>query len=422
MVGSSANSISSLPVTTLAWFPSPVSNIVAIVTSSTDVSLSYDLGSSNGSPVVSCRAIPNPVAPVSNVNNNPFTSILVSNLTPGTIYTFAVICSNSVGDSTPATSNSVEMWNIPATPINVLSTVIDSNTIQVDWTVPSDGGVALDDCTIAATNGGMQYVHAITTNVDHYQPIAVEVTINAALSPYTDYSFYVTCSNSIGPSLNSSASTSVRTLPSVPDAPTLVSATVLSSSEVQVEIFVASASIHDASLISCQGVGIPNDNNLPPQTQSTYFVLLDLPFTLSIANLIPGASYTFQVSCTNSVGTSLPSLPFGPVTLWNVPSISVISSVDIVSSTSGVVTFDLTAGSNGQPVSQCTVNATWLESFNVYSQNTNDVETVSVTAAMDSATAASGNSNGLHPIRLTELSPGSYYAIIVSCMNFCWLE
>lgn len=126
--------------------------------------------------------------------------IAVNGLTNGTAYTFTVTATNIIGTSPPsAASNSVTPSTgatFPAAP--TIGTATPGNTTaSVAFTLNSNGGSAITNCTATSNPGGIQASAAGS-------PIAMTGLTNG-----TAYTFTVTATNVIGTSPASGASNSV---------------------------------------------------------------------------------------------------------------------------------------------------------------------------------------------------------------------
>ena len=132
------------------------------------------------------------------------TSAVVSGLANGTPYTFTVHATNGVGNGLEGgPSNSVTPTNavtVPGAPTNVNAAGGNASAI-VSWTIPaSNGGSAIIDYTVKSTPGNFT---AIASG-----PTATSATVSGLVNG-TSYTFTVHARNSVGNSLESTASNAV---------------------------------------------------------------------------------------------------------------------------------------------------------------------------------------------------------------------
>ena len=146
--------------------------------------------------------------------------IVVTGLTNGDSYTFKVTATNGLGTgAASAASNAVVPATVPGAP--TIGTATGGNTqATVAFTAPSStGGASISHYTVTATdsttpaNGG-------ETNTGSASPIVVSGLTNS-----DSYTFTVTATNSVGTGAASGPSNTVVPEPSVPDAPTIGTAT-----------------------------------------------------------------------------------------------------------------------------------------------------------------------------------------------------
>ena len=175
----------------------------------------------------------------------------------------------------------------PAVPINV-SAIKGVAIAKVSFTAQSDGGSPITGYTVTSNPGGI-------TGTGTSSPITV-----TGLSPGTSYTFTVTATNNIGTSAPSTASSAI-TIPTVPDAPTDVSA--VAGDQKAVVSFTAPAS-NGGSAITGYTVTSNSGGITATGTSSP----------ITVTGLSPGTSYTFTVRAINDVGTSLNSAISNSVT------------------------------------------------------------------------------------------------------------
>src|SRR5690606_28697230 len=110
----------------------------------------------------------------------------VTGLTNGTAYTFAVIATNAIGSSQPATSAGVTPRTVPGVATNVVATA-GALQASVAFTAPDgNGGSPITSYTVTAHPGGQ-------TATGPASPINV-----TGLTAGTDYRFTVVATNAAG--------------------------------------------------------------------------------------------------------------------------------------------------------------------------------------------------------------------------------
>jgi uncharacterized protein (TIGR02145 family) len=223
--------------------------------------------------------------------------ITITGLTNGTAYTFTVTATNAIGTSLASSaSNSVTPSTVPDAPL--IGTAIKGNAqATLTFTAPvNNGGSAITGYTVTSSPGNIRATGPVS-------PITVTGLTNGIA-----YTFTVTATNANGTGPASSASNSVTpsvTL-TVPDAPTIGTAT---GGNAQASVtFTAPASnggsaITGYTLTSNPGSFIANGTASP----------------ITITGLTNGTAYTFTVTATNAIGTSLASSASNPVTPSTIP-------------------------------------------------------------------------------------------------------
>jgi uncharacterized protein (TIGR02145 family) len=137
--------------------------------------------------------------------------INVTGLTNGTAYTFSVVATNAIGNSSPSTASSAVTPSVsaPGSPTSIIA-VAGNAQVTISFTAPaSDGGSAITGYTVTSSPGGI-------TGTGSGSPITVSGLTNG-----TAYTFSVVATNAIGNSSPSTASSAVT-----PSAPFLCGTTV----------------------------------------------------------------------------------------------------------------------------------------------------------------------------------------------------
>jgi len=244
---------------------------------------------------------------VTNVSGNNWTATfdLSTGDTEGVV-AFAIDFSDTAGNAgtqvTATTdSTSVTLVTVPGPPSGV-SAVLDDRQALVSWTAPaSNGGSAITEYTVISSPGG---VAATTTGMS--------VTVTGLTNSIT-YTFTVTATNSVGPSLSSASSSAVMPI-GPPGAPTDVSAI----PEDVLAVVAWSAPTSDGGSPITGSTVTSDPGGVTATTAST---------SATVTGLTQNTAYTFTVTATNAVGTSESSEPSSSVlthltNIWDAPATS----------------------------------------------------------------------------------------------------
>ena len=171
--------------------------------------VSWDAPANGGSIITSYTITSNPEGKKVSVNA-PIRTAIVNGLTNGKSYTFTVVATNDIGNSTASNpSNSVIPRTIPSAPILKTATANDSQ-ITVTWTAPiNNGGSVITSYRVFSNPGN------ITITVDG----SITTATFFGLIIGTSYTFKVVAINDVGNSPPSNSSISVTPY-STPSAPT----------------------------------------------------------------------------------------------------------------------------------------------------------------------------------------------------------
>ncbi len=222
------------------------------------------------------------------------TSITVTGLTNGTLYTFRVSAINGVGTGTASATATATPVGAPDAPTNLVAT---PGTAQaaLSWSAPANnGGASITDYVIEySSNGGTSW-----TTFSHTPSAATSATITG-LTNGTTYTFRVSAVNANG---TGAASTTTTGTPGAPGAPTSLG----------VALNQVSATSHTGSLTwtapASNGGAAITDYVIEykKQSTSTWTVVSHTAQTTtsySITGLVNSTAYDFRVAAKNSVGT-----------------------------------------------------------------------------------------------------------------------
>jgi hypothetical protein len=143
------------------------------------------------------------------VNGNPpSTSVFVSNLDPGSTYTFKVAAANSSGTSAQSAASNAVTPNPPTAPAAPTGVTASASNQQatVRWTAPNDGGRTITKYTVMPFLGGVAQPGNAVMVTGSPAPTSALVT---GLTNGSSYTFAVTATNSVGDGPQSGQSNAV---------------------------------------------------------------------------------------------------------------------------------------------------------------------------------------------------------------------
>jgi hypothetical protein len=295
-VGTGPASSPSTSVTPVAAVTAPGAPIgVNATPGDGQATVSWSAPTSNGGSAITGYTVTSSPGGLVGSSAGAATTATVTGLTDGQAYTFTVTATNSFGTgpaSSPSTSvTPVAAATVPGAPLNVTAVAGDGQA-TVSWDAPtSDGGSTITGYTVTSTPGGF---HGTTAGDTSASVIG--------LADGTAYTFTVVASNAIGDGAPSDPSTAVTpAAPMAPDAPTNVTA---DPGDGQATVSWTVPADNGSAITSYTVTTSPADV-APMSASGTPTV---------ITGLVDGKSYTFTVTATNSIGTSLSSDPSTAVT------------------------------------------------------------------------------------------------------------
>jgi titin len=320
-----------------ATVPDPPTIGLANWESSAAATVRWTPGSSGGAPITGYVVTPYiaGVAQTPVAFNSAATTETVHGLTNGTTYTFTVHAVNDLGTSTEsAQSNAVTPMTVPSAPPTVTATA-GNMSATVSWTVPaSDGGSPIIGYIVTA------YLGHGSLGETRFSSTATTQIITP-LTNGTTYSFTVEAFNAIGRGDTSIGSNGVTPGPSVPDAPTIGTA---SGGNAQAALTWTAPAFNGNSTVTGYVVTpyIASVAQTPVTFNSTATVQ-------TITGLTNGTTYTFTVAAINAVGTGAQSTESNAVTPATVPGAPTIGTA---SAGSGQATVSWTAPTSdgGSPI------------------------------------------------------------------------
>ncbi len=318
-VGKGPSSLPSNPVTPLA-VPDPPTAVTASA-GDAQATVSWKAPDKQGGSAITTYTVTSSPGGLTATVDAPATTATVFNLTNGTSYTFAVVATNSVGNSLPsAPSAAVTPATAPDSPTGVSATASDAQAI-VTWSTPTnDGGSAITGYTVTSTPNGI----TATAGGD-----ATTATVTG-LTNGTTYIFTVVATNAVGSSAPSLPPNPVTPMV-VPGAPTDVTA-VAGNAEATVS-WTAPTDTGGSGLLVYTVFSNPDGLTA---------VAAAPQISASVAGLTNGTRYTFTVIATNSAGNSVTSSPSNSVTPANVPDAPTGVTAQVTAARGWDVTFQAT--------------------------------------------------------------------------------
>ena len=215
--------------------------------------------------------------------------ITVIGLTNGTTYTFMVTATNAIGSSiASSTSNSVIPLTVPGAPTIGTATAGNAQVVVTFTALISNGGSPITGYTLTSVPGGL-------TGTSTSSPITLTGLTNG-----TAYTFTVTATNVNGTGAASSASNSI--IPSTIPGPPIIG-TASAGTAQAIVTFTAPVSNGGSSIISYTATSVPSG-----------FIGTGTSSPIKVTGLTNGTAYTFTLTATNSIGTSVASSASNSVT------------------------------------------------------------------------------------------------------------
>ncbi len=205
---------------------------------------------------------------------------------------------------------------VPQSPSNLSATAASSSQINLSWNTPSDnGGSAITGYMIERSQDNGNTWNTIVSNTGS----TATTYSNTGLASSTTYTYRVSAINGIGTSSPSNTATATTPIQvSAPQPPTNLSATTVSSS--QINLSWSAPSDNGGSQITGYKINRSDDGG------TTWIILVqdtqNTATTYSDTGLSPGTTHSYRVFAINSVGTSPSSNTAIATTIAQVHSIT----------------------------------------------------------------------------------------------------
>jgi hypothetical protein len=295
----------------------------------------------------------------------------VTGLTNGSSYTFRVV-TNSIANNA-ADSSAVSIPTTPIVPAKApeapsgLEVIAGTGKITVRWEEPASNGSTILSYTVQAYDAAGNPVAGATCTAT---APALTCDVSSNLLPSINYTFKATATSAAGTSVASSASPSAA-INAAPSAP--INVTALAANASATVSWDAPININGSAITGYTVTAYSPENNVAGSCTSTASTQ-----SCVVNNLTNGVAYTFKVTATNGIGTSVQSsasLPATPSTVPNAPTINAVAS----GNENVVITFTVPANNGGSAITGYTVTS-------------NDGRTISTTS---SPVTFSGLTNGV---------------------------
>ncbi|MCU1551494.1 MAG: tandem-95 repeat protein [Glaciihabitans sp.] len=301
--------------------PDPVTNVRITDFSDRRVTVAWNNGPANNSPITSYAAIMTDATTGATVSTTDCSGSLCQLTTPGNgpdnAVRVAVVEKNAIGASDPTSAPSA-VWSdiVPGAPTDVDSSPLDHG-LRITWTKPPESGSGSDVTkyviTVEGTSSvevsvpggdpvGTQYTRSITdAAIDNGSSVAYSVSArNGALSSLANWNRATGTGHPAGPPLRQSG-ISVSINPDSGSVATLNWDGDFSSNGRAVSNYYASVST-GASSVTCGVNGdVPGSPDVPDQS-STFQHLSGTATSTTFNGLTPNTTYTFVVYAFNGMG------------------------------------------------------------------------------------------------------------------------
>jgi large repetitive protein len=251
-------------------------------------------------------------------------SLTMTGLTNGTPYAFTVTATNLAGTSLPSPPSAPVIPLGPPAQMAAPTAVAGEATATVTFAAPSnDGGTSIIGYTITSSPGG------ITTTAAGFSTSAVV----AGLTNGTQYTFTVTATNRLGESISSPPSNPVTPA----GVPSTVTAPIGTPGDSQVSVAFVPTSANGSPITAYTVTAYPGGATFTGTTSP-----------ILATGLANGTAYSFRITATNALGTSVPSALSAPVTPSGAPA-TMVAPTAVAGDQKATVSF-VAPSSGGSPI------------------------------------------------------------------------
>jgi hypothetical protein len=300
LVMADAIKFSYVPLLTAPLAPS---GLTATAVGTSQVNLSWTDNSSNEESFIISRSSSNG-GPYTDIATNAAGSTSYSDLplSEGTSYYYVVRALNAAGSSALSNQGSATTAvGAPSAPSGLNATTVSASQINLSWVDNSGNETSFIVARSATSGGPYTDITTLGANVTSYS--------NTGLSANTTYYYVVRASNSGGASANSTQD-SATTLPNAPGAPTGLSATTVSATQINLNWVDNSSNETGFVVASSTTSGGPYTAVATLGANVTAY---------SNTGLSANTTYYFVVRAVNTGGTSADSAQASATTLPNAP-------------------------------------------------------------------------------------------------------
>lgn len=301
--GSSAPSISG-PVTPATVPSAPTSPVATIEDSKATVSFTAPASTvvgTGGSPITSYTVTayaPDGVTVAGTCSATPpATSCLITGLTNGTAYTYAVVANNALGSSVASPqSAAVTPATVPGAPATVSASAASATSATVTIgaaTVTGGSTITAYDITATPVGGGTPVTLTVTA-----AQIASGVTLSG-LAPGTQYSITSNATNAVGDGATTSAGSTITTPAAPPTAPSITAAAATSTTSANISLTAPTS--NGGSVIT------EYTTTLTPLGGGNAIVETSTGTSVTANSLAPGTTYQVTTTASNSSGAGASS-------------------------------------------------------------------------------------------------------------------
>jgi large repetitive protein len=348
-IATSDASTSSLAVTP-ATVPGAPTSVTATSSASGVATVSFTAPASNGSAITGYTVTSSPAGATCTVGANA-TTYSCSGLTDGTSYTFSVVATNSIGNSSAAAAAAVTPQGA-ASAVTTISAVAGDGSAVITFSGATTNGSTITSYTVQAYDSSGSAVSGATcTATTSATNGSCTITGLTNGSQYTFKAVTNSTANSSAVSSVASIATTTVTPAKAPEAPTGITTTAGTG---KVTVGWTEPADNGSAITSYTVQAYDNAGNAVAGATCT----ATAPATTCdvSANLAAGSAYTFKVTATSAAGTSAASTASTSASVNAAPS-EPRNVTAVKGNTTATVSWDAPLDSRGSDVTGYTVTA-----------------------------------------------------------------